>query len=126
MIETIAFIIGAFLGGLIARFSFKKQSNIKFEILEVVIFYLLLFIFESRIRSYNLIVFGVIGFLSSIIAKGVSMRFSYLENIEIKRKKGHLIIGLENALRRRGFNSEEIKSIAKEIGFKDKEIRLIR
>ena len=128
MIETVVFIIGAFLGGLIARYSFKSQSSIKFEILEIIIFYLILFLFESRIQfSNSIFLFGIVGFLSSIAARGISSKFVYAD-IKIKRKTGRygLLFGLENALRRRGFEKDEIKKIAEEVGFKREEIRMIK
>ena len=129
IIGTIIFAIGVILGGILSERAFKRPKNLPFEILEVIIFYLIIFILESRIEYLsNYFVFGVIGFISSIVARASSSKLVFVnEEINMKRKRSKygLLIGLENSLRRRGYNAEEIKRIAKEVGFKDSEIKKV-
>ena len=129
IIGTIVFAIGAIVGGLISNKAFKRPKNLPFEILEVITFYLVIFILETRIRSFsNFLILGIIGFLSSIVARASSSKLMFLnEKINMKRKRSKygLLLGLENSLRRRGYNIEEIKRIAKEVGFNDSEIKKV-
>ena len=125
MIETIAFVIGAVVGGFISNYAFKKNRNLINEVLEIVIFYLIAFILSEHVYNFSPFIFGTIGFFSAIAARGISSNFNQAAfEIKKKAKVGRigLLIGLENALRRRGFEKEEIIKIAKEVGFSKKEV----
>ncbi len=123
MIETIAFILGAVVGGIISNYAFEKPKNLYNEFLEIVIFYLIAFILSERV-SVGWISFIVIGFFSAIIARAVSSKMTPTKiQKKIKVGKIGILIGLLNALRRRGFKEDEIKKIAIEAGFTKEEIR---
>ncbi len=126
MIETIAFIFGAIVGGIISNYSFGKPKNLVNEVLEIIIFYLIAIILSNRFRTLNLLVFTIIGLISSIAARGISTKFNYV-SAELKKKtkvsRYGLLVGLFNALKRRGFEKDEIANIAKEVGFKETEIK---
>ena len=129
IIGTIIFAIGAIVGGIISNKAFEKPKSLPFEILEIIVFYLVIFILESRIKYFsNVLILAIIGFLSSIVARASSSKLIFLnEKVEMKRKRSKygLLIGLENSLRRRGYNIEEMKKIAKEVGFNDSEIKKV-
>ena len=129
IIGTIIFALGVIIGGIVSNKAFKRPKNLSFEILEIIIFYLVIFILETRIEYLsNYFIFGIIGFLSSIVARASSSKLIFIkEKVDMKRKtsKYGLLIGLKNSLRRRGFDAEEIKKLAKELGFDDSEIKKV-
>ncbi len=126
MISTIAFVIGAIVGGLISNYAFQRPKKIINEIIEIAIFYLIAIILSTMIFALNWIAFLVIGFISAITARGISSNFQKTKlkfEKKVKVSRVGLLIGLNNALRRRGFEPNEIKSIAKEAGFREEEIK---
>ncbi len=126
MINTIAFVAGAIVGGFISNYAFQRPKKIINEVIEIAIFYIIAIVLSMRILTLNWIAFLIIGFASAITARGISSNFQKAKlKFEKKAKVSRvgLLIGLNNALRRRGFEPNEIKSIAKEAGFKEEEIK---
>ncbi|MCD6547725.1 MAG: hypothetical protein J7K22_04205 [Nanoarchaeota archaeon] len=134
MLATLSLVIGITIGEFLASKVFGVFKKMYMQILEVVLFVVLLVFILNSFVPYNswfsLLIYFVIGFITVVFVKGVLsgagiLSYHLSKKMIKKRDSTDLLIGLKKALERRGFKQEDIKRIAKECGFKDVEIKKV-
>jgi len=134
--STLALILGIILGEVLAIKSFGIIKNKIYYLLDILLFVCILVIALNKfiVPSFDLLrlifVNFSIGFITIIFARGVVSLAGFLskrtyEKIARPLDQEDFIIGLKTALKRRGFDENEIYRIAKEVGFNNKKIREI-
>jgi hypothetical protein len=134
MVSTLMLVLGIAAGELIATKTFGVLKKKILYIVEIGIFVLIIvFIFNSiMLEQYNTIAVAAIyfasGFLTILFVRGMISGLGFFA-VQIKEKvlkiykQEDYVAGLKKSLERRGFEEDEIKRIAKEVGFKQNAIR---
>lgn len=134
MISTLMLVLGIAAGEFVATKTFGALKKKMLYIVELGIFVLLIvFIFNTIVLvQYSSIALVAIyfasGLLTILFVRGLISGLGFFA-VQIKEKalkeykQEDYVAGLRKALERRGFEEEEIKRIAKEVGFKQNAIR---
>lgn len=133
-ISTLMLVLGIATGEMTATKAFGVLKKRWLYLVEIVIFVLtIVYIFNTimltQLNEFLLIaIYFSCGFLTILFARGLISGLGFLaiqvkEKVLKEYKQEDLCIGLKKALERRGFEEDEIKRIAKEVGFKQNVIR---
>ena len=134
MTSTLMLVLGIAAGEFIATKTFGVLKKKIFYIVEIGIFVLIIvFIFNTiLLEQFNAIaiiaIYFASGFLTILFVRGLISGLGFFA-VQIKEKvlkiykQEDYVAGLKKALERRGFEEDEIKRVAKEVGFKQNAIR---
>lgn len=134
IISTLMLVLGIAAGEATATKAFGALKKRWLYVVEIAIFVLIIvYLFNTiQLTEFSELIVAAIyffsGFLTILFVRSLISGFGFLavqikENVLKEYKQEDYVAGLKKALERRGFSEDEIRRIAKEVGFKDSAIR---
>jgi hypothetical protein len=133
-LSTITLILGIAMGEILATRAFGMLKKRWLYFVEIALFVVIIVLILNTVMlsQFDITVIMLINFfcgmLSILFVRGVISGVGFLadhikEKVLKEYKQEDLCAGLKKALERRGFEENEIKRVAKEVGFKQNVIR---